>query len=333
MRPAVLAWLLAVSSPAISIAQTAPVVDAGPITDAAAVVVTGVQPGPGMWRVSKGEHVMWVLATQSPLPKTMHWLPRDVDAVLGEAQEVIWAPSVVVNADVGFFGKLALVPSLIGVRKPPDGKTLREAMPAEMYARWQSLKLKYLGRAGSVETWRPLFAAMELYQKAVEKSGLAFGGIVEPVIAEAVKTRKLKETAPTVKVTVDEPRAAIKEFRSSALDDLACFDKTLRRLETDIDAMTVRANAWAIGDLETLRSLPVIDNNRTCMMVAMQSSVVQKQGGVDIEPRLERAWLDAAESALARNRVTFALLSMPEVLRPDGYLAKLQAKGYAVEAP
>ena len=50
-------------------------VDAGaagmPIRDEAPVVVSGEQPGPGLWRVEKDGHVMWVLGTQSPLPEHM----------------------------------------------------------------------------------------------------------------------------------------------------------------------------------------------------------------------------------------------------------------------
>jgi len=42
------------------------------------VLVTGVQPGPGMWKVSKGEHVLWVLGTLAPLPKHISWQSHDV---------------------------------------------------------------------------------------------------------------------------------------------------------------------------------------------------------------------------------------------------------------
>jgi hypothetical protein len=41
----------------------------------------------------------------------------------------------------------------------------------------------------------------------------------------------------------------------------------------------------------------------------------------------------AAEAALRDNASTFALLPISELLKPDGYLAKLQARGYEVEAP
>lgn len=60
--------------------------DALPIRDEAAVVVTGVQPGPGMWKVSRGDHVIRVLGTVSPLPSGMEWEARDVRTVLQTAQ-------------------------------------------------------------------------------------------------------------------------------------------------------------------------------------------------------------------------------------------------------
>jgi hypothetical protein len=331
MRAVVLAVLFAVSSPAVSTAQT--LAGAEPIIDVAPVIVTGVQPGPGMWKVSKGEHVMWILGTQSPLPTGMEWVSRDVEAVLAQAQEVISAPNFIADADIGFFGKLALLPAFIGFRKNPGGRTLQEIVPAEMHARWLGLKHKYIGRDRGIEKWRPIFAAMELYGEAIEDSGLGFGSVVDPVVTKVAKERGITHTQPVVRVSIDEPKAALREFRTSTLDDIACFDKTLRRLETDIGAMTERANAWAVGDLDRLRALPVIDNSQTCVNAALQTGLAKKLGMDDAEARTERAWIEAAQNALARNRVTFATLPMQDVLRGDGYLARLAAAGYAVEAP
>src|SRR5688572_6175215 len=53
------------------------------------VVVSGVQPGPGLWKVSRGDHVLWVLGTLQPLPKRMTWEPREVVAKIESAQEVL----------------------------------------------------------------------------------------------------------------------------------------------------------------------------------------------------------------------------------------------------
>ncbi len=32
------------------------------------VEITGVRPGPSLWRVSQGDHVVWLLGTLDPLP-------------------------------------------------------------------------------------------------------------------------------------------------------------------------------------------------------------------------------------------------------------------------
>lgn len=307
--------------------------DAGPIRDLGAIVVSGVVSGPGMWKVRKGDHTLWVLGTLSPLPKDIEWVPRDVDAVLGEAEEVIWQPNLAIGTNIGMFQGLLLAPKALGARKNPEGESLRDVVPAEMYARWLPLKQKYVGRDGGIEKWRPMFAAMELFDEAMDDVGLVRGGIVGPTIERAVKRRKIPVTNPTVKIAIEDPKQMLNEFRATKLDDLDCFGKTLERLETDIDAMRDRANAWAVGDIEALRALPYSDQNEACMQAAMRAGVMQKRVTRDIDAEVRDAWMQAAEKALAKNRVTFSTLPMRELLKPDGYLARLQAKGYEVEAP
>jgi hypothetical protein len=314
-------------------AEAMPAIDGGPIRDMDAVVVSGVVYGPGMWKVRKGDRTLWVLGTLSPLPKRIDWVSRDVDAVLAQAQEVIWQPSLVVGADIGMFQGLLLAPKALGARKNPDGETLQDVVPAEMYARWALLKQKYVGRDRGIEKWRPMFAAMELFEEAMDDVGLVKGGIVGPVVERSIKRRRIPVTSPTVKITIDDPKQALNEFRQAKLDDLDCFGRTLDRLETDIGAMRERANAWAVGDIEALRALPYSDQNEACMQAAMQASAMRKRVARDLDAEIREAWMQAAEKALAKNTVTFSTLPMRELLKPDGYLARLQAKGYIVEAP
>ena len=78
MRPTLLACLLALAGVVPAFAQTAaptstttapPVPADVPLL--APVVVSGVVTGPGLWKVSKDGHVLWVLGTLSPLPGHM----------------------------------------------------------------------------------------------------------------------------------------------------------------------------------------------------------------------------------------------------------------------
>lgn len=339
MRRRNVSWLLGmlVSMAAIGVAsaQTAPSSSDDtlpPIRDLAPLVVSGIQPGPGLWKVRKGDHTLWVLGTVSPLPRRMEWESREVELVLSNSQELIEPPGVHIDADLGFFGKLALAPKAFGARKNPDGQTLQDVVPPDMYARWLVLKGKYMGSDRGVETYRPILAAMELYQEAIEDVGLKQGGVVWPVVEKIAKRHKVPRTETTVKVMIEDPKVALKELRSARLEDLDCFAKTLQRLESDLGTMRERANAWAVGDLASLKALPYTDQNEACLRAAAQSDVLRKRTS-DIEAQVATRWLGAAEAALAKNTNTFAVLPMRELLRPDGFVARLKAKGYAVEEP
>ena len=64
-----------------------------------------------------------------------------------------------------------------------------------------------------------------------------------------------------------------------------------------------------------------------------EAGIGKRLGYGDAQRKLRAKWLDAAEAALARNTVSFASLSLLDMLGPNGYLAALEAKGYTVIAP
>ena len=146
------------------------------------VVVSGRQPGPRLWKVSRGGHVLWILGTLSPVPKDMEWSSGETAARIREAKEILRPPSARIDADLGFFGALTLLPSAMSARKNPDGKTLQQVLPAPVYARWLVLKQRYIGRDSGIEKFRPVFAANELWGAAIKRSGLSQSSVVWPVV-------------------------------------------------------------------------------------------------------------------------------------------------------
>ena len=304
-----------------------------PIRDLEAIVVTGVQPGPGLWRVSKGGHVMWVLGTLSPLPRGMQWDSGAIEKAISQSQEVLFSPSVEIKTDRGFFGNLVLLPSALKARRNPDGKRLQDVVTPQQYARWQVLKARYIGGDRGIEQWRPVFAALELYDKAIRKSGMSARGLIGPTVTKLAKRHGVKVSNPKLTITISQPRQALKEFANTSLEDLDCFGKTMDRIETDLGTMAARANAWAIGDIQTLRELPYGNQFTTCSAAFSSAALARKHGVADMAGQMQNKWLAAAESALMRNHTTFATLPIAELLKSDGYLARLEAKGYTVEAP
>lgn len=314
-------------------AQGAPQSGAQTIRDEAPVVVTGRLRGPGLWKVSRNGHVMHVLGTVMPLPERMEWLPGEVSAVLAQSSEVVLSPRFVVDTDLGFFGKLSMVPSLLRARRNPGDAALREVVPADAYARWLPLKQRYLGRDRGVEKMRPVFAAFELYEAAIERSGLSMENVVRPVVDRGIDRYGIRRTEPEVKAVLADAKGALREFRTSALDDVACFDRMLLNLENDIPRMVERANAWAIGDIDALRTLPLGDQYEACRDALLRADVARRHGMGDAASAVRDAWLDAVETAIGRNERSFAVVPMSEWLAPDGHLAQLVARGYDVESP
>ena len=308
---------------------------ATPIRDVAPVVVSGAMPGPGLWKVSKGDHVMWVLGTQAPLPRRMQWQSARVEEILASSQELIRPPAMGLSVETGgFFRSLLLVPRMYGARKNPDGAHLRDVLPEPLYARWLPLRERYLGSGRKAERMRPVFAAGELWEEALQDNHLVDGGIVEPVLKRALKDHGLRETRPKWVLKVTDPKALLAEAAHARLDDAGCLEATVEELEAGADRLRLRANAWAAGDLAALRALPDPGRRRNaCADAVMESPLLRKRGGEGIDQTLEAAWLAAAEAALAKNASTFALLPISDLLSADGYLAKLQARGYEVSAP
>ncbi|MBL0125644.1 MAG: TraB/GumN family protein [Betaproteobacteria bacterium] len=304
------------------------------------MIVSGEQPGPGMWRVSKGDHVLWIVGTQTPVPKKMTWRAKGVEAIVAQAQEVLTQPSVSVSTkQIGFFTALFLIPSAMDARKNPDGATLRDVVPADLYKRWLLLRNKYIGEykiddeENDIERWRPMFAALHLYRRAIEELGMTSNNPVWTAISDAAKKHKVKTTDVSYYPAISEPRAAINQLKSSRLADLDCLAKTVERIENDLDAMRTRANAWAKGDIDAIRKLPATDQRAACEEAIRNASFMKTLGMQDIAAQVENTWLTAADAALAKNMVTLATLPITRMVAADGYLAKLRARGYTVLEP
>jgi hypothetical protein len=296
------------------------------------ILVVGQRPGPGLWKVSKGEHVLWVFGTYGPLPKGMEWRSQQVESILAQSQEFLMQPHA--GASVGFFRGLTLLPYAIGLKKNPDGAKLKDLLPADVYARWEALKAKYIGDDDGVERERPLFAAGQLYASGLQKAGLGNGGEVFATIHKLVDKNKLKKTETGIKIEISDPRQMLKDYKKSTLDDVACFAKTLDTLEKDIDAMKVRANAWARGDLAVIEKLDFAEREKACDDAIGKAAFVTAKAelqGLDV--RMQASWVEAADKALAANASTFAILPIRRLLEPKGYMAALEAKGYTVEKP
>ena len=295
------------------------------------VLVVGQRPGPGMWKVSKGDHVLWVFATYSPLPSKMQWRSQQVEAVIAKSDVYLSPPTL--GASVGVLGGLKMLPHLAGMRKNPGGAMLRDVVTPDVYARWRVLKAKY-GVSDSAESERPVFAAETLYRAALQHAGFATSDEVSKAINDLLNKKNIKVIASHVQLDVPNPGKTLKEFKQGSMDDSACFKTTIERLEADVERMRERANAWSKGDLTEIRKLSFADRDAACQTAFTTSAALRD--GLELEgaeKRVRKLWLEAAEHALKTYPTSFSMLKLSNILRSDYVMTELKARGYTVEEP
>jgi uncharacterized protein YbaP (TraB family) len=291
------------------------------------VVVEGKHEGPRMWRVTRGDHTMWILGTITPLPRKMTWQSDSVETLLHETQEVLPAwPSIGVGANP--FTAIRLYFTWRKIQKSPDHTRLQEQLPAPLYARFAALKARYAPKDTKLEELRPMLAGGRLLDDAINVSGLTMRNEVQKEVLKLAGKQGIK--VHQTKMKVDDPVDVLKDLGETPKDsEIACLTAIVSRMETDMGPMQARARAWALGDVDTLRSLPhSVDDRIACLAAVSSSDRIR-----NLVLKAQDDWMIEAQNALARNKTTLAVQSMDRLLGNDGILAGLRAKGYTVEGP
>lgn len=300
------------------------------------VVVTGRVTGPGLWQVYKDdEHDLWIMGTLSPLPAGIEWDATAVRGLVSGADEVLWAPGYAVNVKANLFQQAMLGIGYLRAKKNPDGKSLREVLPPALYARWLEAKARYMPRNSRVERKRPLVAAEELLAAATDQAGLSYAPIVYPALESTLEEGGIRSNHPKfeVKLTSKAAKAALADIRQGSLDDTKCLEATLDAVERDVPRMVANANAWTRGEVGRIGFASLAKRNALCADALMDAEFSAKYGLPDIRESIASLWLEQAESALARNRVTIAFVPMEQLVGPGNYLDVLKARGYTVSSP
>ena len=291
------------------------------------VVVTGEHEGPRLWKVRKGDHVLWILGTVTPLPKKMIWQSDAVETVVEESQEVVPAwPAFGIGANP--FTALRVWMQWHNMQKIPDRMDLKQVLPPASYARFAALKARYAPRDSRIEELRPTFAAERLLDAALDATGLTFHNEVQQTVLKLARKHGVKIHQD--KLRVEDPVDVLKDVGKAPVSgEVACLDAVMGRLETDLGPMQARARAWALGDVDELRRLVHPDDDRTACIAAVSTSDRVR----DLIARAQEDWFLSVEDALTRNRSTLAVQSMDRLLGDQGTLAVLRKEGYEVEGP
>jgi|SRR5688572_3243406 uncharacterized protein YbaP (TraB family) len=320
-RIALVAALAAVMQPAATEAQS----DGDPRATIEEITVIGRYPGPPLWKVTAGARTLWIFGDLTPVPKGLTWDPRNAERVIERADAVIGPMRIRAPT----YNPLKIFRALRTVRRlarNPDDATLADVLPPELYARFDALRDRHMPGDERVERLRPALAVLRLHAAALDDTGLTTSTGVMKTIERLMKRSDAEEADANVETEAATVLSEIEKVTREA--ELTCFATVLTTLETDLDGMKERAQAWAVGDVDALQRFDYPDAQGDCVAMLFSSS-----GLKDLGDELFATWLREAERALATHATSFSVLPMRELVAADGLLAQLAARGYSITAP
>jgi TraB/PrgY/gumN family len=305
---------------AMSIATSGAVAaDAPPVQDWSmeTVVVTARHPGPLFWRVSRGGGEVWILPDIGPMPEGSVWDQSRLEQILDGTKEVLLRP----EAQVGLFEGAWFLLTKRSSLELPDDEHLEDVLDAPLKDRFVKARTKIHRDADRYEDYRPAWAGIRLYADFLDDAKLDRN---EPERAvrhlaghKDIPMRPIAtyQAMPVIEEIGKMPDAASRKCLLNALDDIEAEDLH----------QAAAATAWASGDLAGMKQNYSEPTIYACLQQSPSFAALWAQSVTDTTAVVEGA-LDAGGK-------TVMVTSLGSLLRKDGILDRLRAKGATITAP
>jgi uncharacterized protein YbaP (TraB family) len=303
-----------------------PLGNAGRADDAPAqvldeVVVNGERTGPEMWHVHREASDVWILGSMSPLPKGITWRSKQFEQVLEHTNQVV----IPKPFEVGIARILWLLITERDILLVRGGKRLKDVMPPPLYARFSALRQQYHESSDKWEHYRPIIAAAFLQRTVFHAVNLS----TQLDLGAAVRMLAEKHKVRVEELKIAGVHDALDALKTMPLaTENACVEASLVTMEKDLPRLRDRADAWASGNIERIRSLREPSEVDAC-----RAALDAGTGAAELIATVRRTWVYNMEHYLHHDGVTVAVVNMDMLLEKGGILDELRAKGYAIEGP
>ncbi len=293
------------------------------------VLVLGEIPGPPIWKVAKDDHALWILGYPEWVPAGLPWRSELVEHVLADSTEYLSYLGWVVTVDpLNVLKRARVLRQFRRMRQIPDRGTLNDLLPEDLYELFLQTQLLYAPKRDDLGRLRPSEAAKELFDSAARSAGLERGSrTIRRAIQKRARKHGLKEVTAVISQRVEDSDLLDAMAETSAGAEQTCLQVRLQTLDDRLEGLTRLAEAWAGGDLASIRAHPGDRATEVCSRRRLSS---RPEVWIEIESRIWALWHDNVDRALSNNAATFAILPLEDLLRGDGPLSRLRQRGYEV---
>jgi uncharacterized protein len=261
-----------------------------------------------IWKASRGPSVVYLVGSVHLLSKDYYPLSPALDKAFKETDLLV---------EELHLGQMAQVESQMTILMRgmmPSGQTLDKVVTPATFA-LVSERVKSLGLPiEPLSRFKPWALALTLLGLEWQAAGFdADLGLDKHFYDQAVAAGKEVQGLETI------------EFQISRFDEMSMEEQdrmlasTLRELETEKAAVTTLANAWKAGDAPTVERIVLQELRQEPRMY--QRLLVERN----------KNWMPKIEALFSRKGRAFVVVGAAHLVGPDGLLAQLKAKGYAIE--
>lgn len=276
-------------------------------SDVTEVVVRAHVRGPVMWKLTRGDATVWVLGILDVKPNSLTWNSHRFEHVLEGSKVLIlpreshWDP---VNSDL------------------PKHVHLQDVVAASTWQRFETTATRDSFNVTTYNTYKPVWAGARLMSDVIDDHDIS-NEVVPSVILDIAKNAG----TPLQLLQRDDAQTMLTLYDTlDAGESEACLIDYLDSTDYLLGDMPAVAKAWARGDLATVLRLHRELGYTTCIAANPATAAQYRTYAID-NP------VAAIDSALATAGQSVAVWPLSDLLRKDGVLDELRAKGVTITSP
>ena len=282
------------------------------------VVEVQAPPGPALWHLTRGASEVWILGTVGAMPEDMKWNRQYISDHLEGARAIIMPPrpSIAIFEGAWFLIQHGSELSL------SRGQKLEASLPDPMRAHFVAVRASLGKDESRYSTDTPLRAALRLQQDLADKYNFTFSQPGETI--RNLARDKHVQIAPVSRFEVLD--AAEDVLKLNMEQQRACLAQSLDDVVQEEAHAAVAAQAWAIGDIKTVKANYTESRLADCVIAAVHSVA-------DINERTVADYTSAIDAALDKPGKSIAVINIGPLLRKNGVLERLSARNIAIDGP